>query len=77
MAGRPGAAAMKARALIGLLALVVLTLLVWELRWVLLVLFGAVVAMLPARQEVTVAKQQPRTPEDQGPVTDIQHAVGV
>jgi len=33
---------MKARGLLGLLALVVLTLLVWELRWVLLVLFGAV-----------------------------------
>jgi len=33
---------MKARALIGLLALVVLSLLVWELRWVLLGLLAAV-----------------------------------
>ena len=34
---------MNARALLGLLALVVLGILAWELRWVLLVLFGAVV----------------------------------
>jgi predicted PurR-regulated permease PerM len=34
---------MNARYLIGALALVVATLLVWQLRWVLLVLFGAVV----------------------------------
>jgi predicted PurR-regulated permease PerM len=34
---------MNNRALLGLLALVVLGLLAWELRWVLLVLFGAVV----------------------------------
>ena len=34
---------MTVRGLIGLLALVVLGLLAWELRWVLLVLFGAVV----------------------------------
>lgn len=34
---------MNARVLIGTLALVVVTLLVWQLRWVLLVLFGAVV----------------------------------
>ena len=34
---------MTARTLLGLLALVVLGLLAWELRWVLLVLFGAVV----------------------------------
>jgi predicted PurR-regulated permease PerM len=34
---------MKVRGLIGLLGLVVLGLLAWELRWVLLVLFGAVV----------------------------------
>ncbi|MEB3321754.1 MAG: AI-2E family transporter [Synechococcaceae cyanobacterium] len=34
---------MNARTLVGALALVVLGLLVWELRWVLLVLFGAVV----------------------------------
>ena len=36
-------AGMNARFLIGALALVVATLLVWELRWVLLILFGAVV----------------------------------
>lgn len=34
---------MNARTLLGALALVILALLVWELRWVLLVLFGAVV----------------------------------
>ena len=34
---------MNARSLLALLALVVLSLMVWELRWVLLVLFGAVV----------------------------------
>jgi predicted PurR-regulated permease PerM len=34
---------MNVRGLIGLLGLVVLGLLAWELRWVLLVLFGAVV----------------------------------
>lgn len=44
---------MKARALIGLLALVVLTLLVWELRWVLLVLFGAVVLAVALDVPVT------------------------
>lgn len=44
---------MKARGLIGLLALVVLTLLVWELRWVLLVLFGAVVLAVALDVPVT------------------------
>ena len=34
---------MNARILIGFLALVVLGLLAWELRWVLLVLFGSIV----------------------------------
>lgn len=34
---------MKARTLLGALALVALFLLLWELRWVLLILFGAVV----------------------------------
>jgi hypothetical protein len=34
---------MNARTLLGALALIILALLVWELRWVLLVLFGAVV----------------------------------
>jgi len=44
---------MKARGLFGLLALVVLTLLVWELRWVLLVLFGAVVLAVALDVPVT------------------------
>jgi len=34
---------MNSRTLIGIVALVVLGLLAWELRWVLLVLFGAIV----------------------------------
>ena len=34
---------MNARTMLGALALIVLGLLTWELRWVLLVLFGAVV----------------------------------
>jgi predicted PurR-regulated permease PerM len=44
---------MKARGLIGLLALVLLTLLLWELRWVLLVLFGAVVVAVALDVPVT------------------------
>ncbi|MFN9645894.1 MAG: AI-2E family transporter [Cyanobacteriota bacterium] len=43
---------MNARFLIGALALVVATLLLWELRWVLLVLFGAVV--LAVALDVTI-----------------------
>ena len=39
----PGGALIGSRGLIGAFALVVLGLLAWELRWVLLVLFGAVV----------------------------------
>lgn len=34
---------MNSRTLLGIVALVVLGLLAWELRWVLLVLFGAIV----------------------------------
>ncbi|MFM8260149.1 MAG: AI-2E family transporter [Vulcanococcus sp.] len=51
---------MKARGLIGLLALVVLTLLVWELRWVLLVLFGAVVLAVALDVPVTWLRQLTR-----------------
>jgi predicted PurR-regulated permease PerM len=44
---------MNARTLIGLLALVVLGLLAWELRWVLLVLFGAIVLAVALDVPVT------------------------
>jgi predicted PurR-regulated permease PerM len=44
---------MSARSLLALLALVVLALLVWELRWVLLVLFGAVVLAVALDVPVT------------------------
>ena len=44
---------MSARSLLALLALVVLALLVWELRWVLLVLFGAVVRAVALDVPVT------------------------
>ncbi len=44
---------MNGRGLIGLLALVVLGLLAWELRWVLLVLFGAVVLAVALDVPVT------------------------
>ena len=44
---------MTGRGLIGLLALVVLGLLAWELRWVLLVLFGAVVLAVALDVPVT------------------------
>jgi predicted PurR-regulated permease PerM len=48
---------MNARGLIGLLALVVLGLLAWELRWVLLVLFGAVVLAVALDVPVTVLRR--------------------
>ena len=51
---------MKARGLIGLLALVVLALLVWELRWVLLVLFGAVVLAVALDVPVTWLRRATR-----------------
>jgi predicted PurR-regulated permease PerM len=44
---------MTSRALVGALALVVLGLLVWELRWVLLVLFGAVVVAVALDVPIT------------------------
>jgi len=47
---------MSARNLLAVLTLVVLTLLVWELRWVLLVLFGAVV--LAVALDVPIQKLQ-------------------
>ena len=48
---------MSMRALIGLLALVVLGLLAWELRWVLLVLFGAVVLAVALDVPVTALRR--------------------
>ena len=47
---------MNSRFLIGALALVVATLLLWELRWVLLILFGSVVlaVALDVRERVRV-----------------------
>ena len=47
---------MNARNLLAILTLVVLTLLIWELRWVLLVLFGAVV--LAVALDVPIQKLQ-------------------
>ena len=44
---------MSPRNLLALLALVVLGLMVWELRWVLLVLLGAVVLALARAEHVT------------------------
>ncbi|MEB3331243.1 MAG: AI-2E family transporter, partial [Synechococcaceae cyanobacterium] len=44
---------MKARTLIGALALVVVALLLWELRWVLLILFGAIVLAVALDVPVT------------------------
>jgi predicted PurR-regulated permease PerM len=51
---------MKPRAVFGLFALVVLGLLLWELRWVLLVLFGAVV--LAVALDVPVTQLRRRLP---------------
>jgi predicted PurR-regulated permease PerM len=51
---------MTARTLLGLLALVVLGLLAWELRWVLLVLFGAVVLAVALDVPVTWLRQLTR-----------------
>ena len=51
---------MTSRTLLGLLALVVLGLLLWELRWVLLVLFGAVV--LAVALDVPVTQLRRRLP---------------
>jgi predicted PurR-regulated permease PerM len=48
---------MKARTLLGALALVILALLVWELRWVLLVLFGAVVLAVALDIPITLLRR--------------------
>jgi predicted PurR-regulated permease PerM len=48
---------MKARTLLGALALVILALLVWELRWVLLVLFGAVVLAVALDVPITLLRR--------------------
>ena len=47
----------NARSLMGVLALVVLGLLVWELRWVLLVLFGAVVVAVALDVPTTLLRR--------------------
>ena len=44
---------MTARTLLGILALVVLGLLLWELRWVMLALFGAVVLAVATPKDAT------------------------
>ncbi len=49
---------MNGRALLGGLALVVLGLLLWELRWVLLVLFGAVVLAVALDVPVTLLRRR-------------------
>jgi len=49
---------MNARYLIGALALVVVSLLVWQLRWVLLILFGAVVLAVALDVPITWLRQR-------------------
>ena len=48
---------MNARTLLGALALIVLALLTWELRWVLLVLFGAVVVAVAFDVPITLVRR--------------------
>ncbi len=48
---------MNARTLLGALALIILVLLVWELRWVLLVLFGAVVLAVALDVPITTLRR--------------------
>ena len=48
---------MNARTLLGALALIILALLVWELRWVLLVLFGAVVLAVALDVPISVLRR--------------------
>ena len=48
---------MNARTLLGALALIVLALLAWELRWVLLVLFGAVVLAVAIDVPITLLRR--------------------
>lgn len=51
---------MKARTLLGALALVALFLLLWELRWVLLILFGAVVLAVALDVPTTLLRRLTR-----------------
>jgi len=53
----PTSPSMNARILIGFLALVVLGLLAWELRWVLLVLFGSIVLAVALDVPVTLLRR--------------------
>jgi predicted PurR-regulated permease PerM len=48
---------MNARTVLGALALIVLALLIWELRWVLLVLFGAVVLAVALDVPITALRR--------------------
>ena len=48
---------MNARTLLGALALIVVALLVWELRWVLLVLFGAIVLAVSLDVPITLLRR--------------------
>ncbi|MEB3361085.1 MAG: AI-2E family transporter [Synechococcaceae cyanobacterium] len=48
---------MNARTLLGALALIVMALLVWELRWVLLVLFGAIVLAVSLDVPITLLRR--------------------
>lgn len=48
---------MSGRTLLGFLALVVLGLLLWELRWVLLILFGAVVLAVALDVPITIVRR--------------------
>jgi len=48
---------MNARTLLGALTLIILALLVWELRWVLLVLFGAVVIAISLDVPITALRR--------------------
>ena len=48
---------MNARTLLGALALIVFALLVWELRWVLLVLFGAIVLAVSLDVPITMLRR--------------------
>jgi predicted PurR-regulated permease PerM len=56
----PGGSLIGSRGLLGALALVVLGLLAWELRWVLLVLFGAVVLAVALDVPTTVLMRRCR-----------------
>jgi len=49
---------MTSRSLLGILALVVLGLLLWELRWVMLALFGAVVLAVALDVPITMLRRR-------------------